>query len=82
MERNPCLYALAVHQIANFIFNLEIEEKLREKIAQLVLSSPSNIQLDILLFDKVVDADCCIARKDHLAEGPNRWINSIKHRQK
>jgi hypothetical protein len=49
-ERNPALYCYAISQISEFIFNLQVEEKLRENILKLVLNTEKEIQNDILYY--------------------------------
>lgn len=81
-ERNTAVYCIAVTQISTFVFNLEMEEKLREQILTLVLNAADDIQNDILLFDRVITQAPYISRKDKLQDGPWRWVQSVKSRRK
>ena len=78
LERNSALYCLAINQISKFIFNLEIEEKLRIQILRLVLSAEEKIRTEILMLGKIDMNEPHIRLKESLEEGKERWIKCVK----
>ena len=78
LDRNSALYCFAIHQISKFIFNLEIEEKLRVQILRLVLSAEPKIQSEILMLEKIELNEPHIKLKEFIEEGKTRWIKYVK----
>ena len=81
-ERNEALFCFALYQVSQFIFNLDINENLRERVLTLVLSAEKLLQDHILLFRKFSGRNIVFWKTDDFDQGKLRWINSVRAKMK